>query len=155
MAKRESGLPVLCKDFVIDPYQLHYAKMMNADAILLIVRLQNESGLSSLIKRATDLNLDCLVEVHDEGEVDIALKAGADIIGINNRNLADFSIDLGNSERLAKKIPDHVIKVSESGIFSRTEIDRLAASGFSCFLVGEALVTAADPAELIRLMRAG
>lgn len=152
-AKKASSLPVLCKDFILEPYQLFYARYMGADAILLIVSMHSESSLSGLIDCASRLGLDCLVETHDADEVRLALDCGADIIGVNNRNLVDFSVDIETSKRLAPLIPNDIIKVSESGIYTHDDITRLRKSGYSRFLVGEALVKADDPVRLLRSLR--
>jgi indole-3-glycerol phosphate synthase len=154
LARNESGLPVLCKDFIIDRYQIYHARMMKADAILLIVALHDKETLSRFIQTAASVGLDCLVEVHDEHELDTALLAGAEIVGVNNRNLSDFSVSLETSERLAARMPDDVIRVAESGIFDSGDIRRLRNSGFSNFLIGEALVKSPDPAKLIQELRA-
>lgn len=153
IAKFASGLPVLCKDFIIDRYQLYYAKLMKADAVLLITALHTEKSLTEFIGLATELQLDYLVEVHDEQELQIALSAGAEVVGVNNRNLSDFSVSLKTSERLGKGIPDDVIRVAESGIHAPDDIKRLKGCGYNCFLIGEALVTAEDPVRLLHLLR--
>lgn len=145
MAKSKTNLPVLCKDFIIDGYQIHYARKMGADAILLIARLLDKNKLQQFIRIARELDLDCLVEVHDLAELDIALTAGADIVGVNSRNLEDFSVDLNIAESLSEKMPPSVVKVAESGILGHEDIVRLQASGFNCFLIGEALVVSGDP----------
>jgi indole-3-glycerol phosphate synthase len=150
LARSESGLPVLCKDFIVDPYQVYFARYMNADAILLIVRLHTRRSLTDFMKLATDLGLDCLVEVHDEQELNIALDSGAQIIGINNRDLSDFSVNLEISERLGELIPDPVVKICESGIFTKADITHMQKAGFNCFLIGEALVKADDPVRLLQ-----
>ena len=152
-AKEATGLPVLCKDFIVDPYQLYYARRIGADAVLLIVRAHTRASLGEFIALAREIGLDALVEVHREEELEIALSAGADIIGVNNRDLSDFRVDLGISERLAGSIPDSVVKITESGIFTPADVARLWKAGYSAFLVGEALVKAADPAALIRELR--
>ena len=155
LARHESGLPVLCKDFFIDPFQLHYARAMHADAVLLIVRLLTIESLCDYLRLADEIGLDCLVEVHDENELEIALDAGAEIIGVNNRNLEDFSVTLETSERLGKLMPKDVIRVAESGIFKVEDIVRLQKAGYNNFLIGEALVKAKVPAALIRSLRNG
>jgi indole-3-glycerol phosphate synthase len=152
-ARRESGLPVLCKDFIIDTYQIYYAKLMKADAVLLITALHTEQTLKEFICVAASMELDCLVEVHDENELDVALNAGAGIVGVNNRNLIDFSVALETSEKLAPGVPDTVIKVAESGISTPADINRLETCGYNCFLIGEVLVTASDPVRLLRTLR--
>ncbi|MFQ6008002.1 MAG: indole-3-glycerol phosphate synthase TrpC [Candidatus Zixiibacteriota bacterium] len=155
MVKLETGLPVLCKDFILDPYQIYYARYMNADAILLIVKLLPSTTLSEFISLAQKLGLDCLVEVHGEEEVQAALDSGADIVGVNNRNLHDFSVNLETSETLAPFIPDDVVKIAESGIFTFADVTRLQAAGYTNFLVGEALVVSDDPVSLLKSLRGG
>lgn len=150
IAKRASGLPILCKDFIVDPYQLYYARYMGADAVLLIVRLLTRQALAEMQKKAHDLGLDCLVEVHTEGEVEVALDSGAKIIGVNSRNLADFTVSLDAAIRLGEAIPKDKIKVAESGIFAPGDIRQLRQAGYSCFLIGEALMKASDPAKLLQ-----
>jgi indole-3-glycerol phosphate synthase len=153
VAREHSGLPVLCKDFLIDRYQIYYARYRQADAVLLIVSLHTAKSLSDFISIAHGLGMDCLVEVHDEAELEIAIEASADIIGVNNRNLEDFSVTLETSERLAPLIPEGIIRVAESGIRSADDIGRLQQAGFNCFLIGESLVRSDDPAALIRSLR--
>lgn len=143
-------LPILCKDFVVDDYQLSHAKQIGADAVLLIVALHTPEELFRRLNLARDIGVDCLVEVHDETELDVALEAGAEIVGVNNRNLKDFSVDLETSERLALHIPDQVIRVSESGVSSADDVSRLKRAGYSCFLIGEKLVTSADPRDKLK-----
>ena len=152
-AAKATGLPILCKDFVVDPYQLYHARYIGADAVLLIVRLHSKESLVEMITLAETLGLDCLVEVHDANETETAVAAGAHIIGVNNRNLADLTVDLATSERLANLIPDDVIAVSESGIFESADIARLKQAGYTRFLIGEALVKASDPVLLLKTLR--
>jgi len=148
-----TGLPVLCKDFVVDPYQLYHARWIGADAVLLIVKLHPKGALAMLMRLAETLGLDCLVEVHDESELDVALSAGARIVGVNNRDLASFTVDLATSERLAEMIPGEVIAVSESGVFELEDVARLKRSGYTRFLIGEALVKSDDPEDLLKRLR--
>lgn len=152
-ARTRSGLPVLCKDFILDPYQLYYARHRGADAALLIVRLHTVRDLQDLIKTGHDLGLDLLVETRNEDEIAMAVDCGAKIIGVNNRNLADFTVDLAVSEHLAEVIPDSVTKVTESGLFEPGHIVRLRDAGYHCFLIGQALVQSKDPAALIESLR--
>ena len=152
-AAESTGLPVLCKDFIIDPYQLYHAVYIGASAVLLIVRLHSIQSLRELLSVAEQLGLDCLVETHNEEEVAIAFESGAAILGVNNRNLSDFSVDLAVSERLASLIPEGIIKVSESGIFEAADIVRLKQSGYTRFLIGEALVRADNPVRLLQTLR--
>ncbi len=138
-------IPLLRKDFIVDRYQLLEARAAGADAILLIVAALDHASLVSLRREAESLELDALVEVHDGDELDRAIAAGADVIGVNNRNLRTLEVDLEASDRLAARMPAHVVAVAESGLRSREDIDRLAARGYHAFLVGERLMTAADP----------
>lgn len=148
-AKKVADLPVLYKDFLIDPYQLYFARAAGADAVLLIVRLLTRYDLGEFIKSARTLGLDCLVETHTAPEIEIAVEAGAEIIGVNSRDLSDFSVTLNNAEKLGKLIPEKIIKVAESGISTPEEIQRLRQSGYNCFLVGEALMKSSDPVALL------
>lgn len=149
-AEATPDIPRLCKDFILNAYQIPYARMYQADAILLIAALHSARTLTDLIGYADRLGMDCLVEVHDEAELDRAREAGARIIGVNSRDLRDFSVNLETAERLGGKIGQGVVKVAESGISRPEHITRLRESGYNCFLVGEALVTAEDPAALIK-----
>lgn len=153
MVKHETDLPVLCKDFVVNRYQLYYARYMKADAILLIVQLLNQSTLQEYLKIADAIGLDCLVEAHDANEVKVAVESGAKIIGINNRNLYDFTVTLETSIQLAKHIPDNIIKVTESGIEKYEDVKHLQSAGFNCFLVGESLMTADDPIAHLKSLK--
>jgi len=139
------GIPVLRKDFIVDRYQLLEARAFGADAVLLIVAALDDESLMRLRQEAESLGLDALVEVHDGAELDRAIAAGADVIGVNNRNLRTLEVDLEASDRLAVRMPAHVVAVAESGLRSREDVDRLAARGYRAFLVGERLMTAADP----------
>ncbi len=151
-AKQIAELPALYKDFIIDSYQLHFAHAAGADAVLLIARLLTRRDLEDYLKIANQLQLDCLVETHTGPEIEIALDCGAEIIGINSRDLSDSSVSLPGAENLAKLIPDSVTRVAESGISSPDDIRRLRQSGFQTFLVGEALVKSEDPVALLRSM---
>jgi indole-3-glycerol phosphate synthase len=144
-------LPILRKDFIFDSYQLLEARAAGASAILLIAAAIGENLLAELIREAHRLCLAPLVEVHEEVEIDRALSAGANIIGVNNRNLRDFTVDLGVSLRLGPAIPAKYIKISESGIKSKEDAERLADAGFDGILVGEALLApGSGPEALIR-----
>jgi indole-3-glycerol phosphate synthase len=138
------GVPVLRKDFIVDVYQVYESRTALADAILLIVRVLSDAQLRDYIALAHALTLNALVEVHDERELDRALTAGARIIGINNRNLADFSIDLATTERIAPRIPPGKVIVAESGVSTRADVERAARVGAYAILVGEALMRAGD-----------
>lgn len=142
--------PVLRKDFIFDPYQVYEARSIGADALLLIVAILEPSQLKELLDLSMSLWMQCLVEVHDPDEMKTALEAGAEIIGINNRDLRTFNTDLAVTEELVSLVPRGKVIVSESGINSRDDVARLGAQGVSAVLVGEALVTAPDVAEKVR-----
>lgn len=145
-------LPVLRKDFIVEPYQIYEAKINGASAILLIVALLTQEELFDYITIADDLGLSALVEVHNEKELEKALKANARIIGVNNRDLRDFSVDLKTTEELSKLIPDDVLFVSESGIHSYEDVKRLEKTGVDAVLIGEQLMRSDDiPAALKEL----
>ena len=143
-------LPLLRKDFVIDAYQIDEARVAGADAVLLIVAALAPAALARLFEHARGLGLDVLVEVHDEAELDAAKGMGADLIGINNRDLRSFVTDLSVTERLAKRVPQGALVVAESGIFGPEDVARLARAGASAFLVGESLMREADPGLALR-----
>jgi indole-3-glycerol phosphate synthase len=144
-ARSACELPLIRKDFVIDSYQLHEAVLAGADAVLLIVAALPAALLGELRGQAQALGLDALVEVHDERELEIALELDADLIGINNRDLRDFSVDLGRTARLMAAMPRGVTVVSESGISRRAELERLESEGVAAVLVGESLMRSPDP----------
>jgi indole-3-glycerol phosphate synthase len=149
-AVREAvGLPLLRKDFVVDDYQLLEARAAGADAILLIVAALEQSELVRLQARAWELGLAALVEVHDDEELARAVESGARLIGVNNRNLRTLTVDVSASDRLAAKMPAGVVGVSESGLQSRSDLERLAAAGYRAFLIGERFMTDPDPARAI------
>lgn len=147
-------LPILCKDFTIDEYQIYEAKCLGADAVLLICSLLSESQLAEYLCQAHELSLSALVEAHDADEVGAAIAAGAGIIGVNNRNLKDFSVNPLNSLRLREQIPADKIFVAESGIAKASDCAGLKAAGVQAVLVGEALMRSADPAAMLKEMRA-
>jgi indole-3-glycerol phosphate synthase len=149
-ARAASDLPLLRKDFVVDPYQLLEARAAGADAVLLIVAALEPAELADLHERARALGLDVLVEAHDRDELRAALGAGADIVGINNRDLRDFSVDVQRTERLVDQVPPDVAVVSESGISGAAQLRRLQARGVHAVLVGESLMRASDPALALR-----
>ena len=142
--------PVLRKDFIFDPYQVYEARGAGADALLLIVAMLGQSQVTELLGLSQELWMQCLVEVHDQDELAVALDSGAEIIGINNRDLRTFTTDLAVSEALAPKVPRGKIIVSESGIFSPADLRRVSAVGVNAALVGEALVTAPDVGQKVR-----
>jgi indole-3-glycerol phosphate synthase len=155
-AAREScELPILRKDFVIDPYQLYEALWAGADAVLLIVAALEPETLHSLHAQALDIGLDVLVEVHDHAELDLATAAGARLIGINNRDLRDFSVDVGRTERLIADIPAGPTVISESGISEHEQLLRLGERGVQAVLVGETLMRADDPSAALQKLLAG
>ena len=143
-------LPVLQKDFVVDPYQLYEAAIFGADAVLLIVAALDDARLAELHEEALGLDLDCVIEVHDEEELERALRLGGDVIGINNRNLDDFTVDVATTFELITDVPAGKTVVSESGISSRETLDELERVGVDAVLVGEALMRAEDPAAKVR-----
>jgi indole-3-glycerol phosphate synthase len=144
------SLPLLCKDFIIDTYQLYQARLAGADAVLLIAAAVNDEQLLELAQQAKALRLDTLLEVHDAAEMQRALKLPVDLIGINNRDLRTFVTDLGISESLASLVPADQLAIAESGITSRADIERLQAAGARAFLVGETLMREADIAGKLR-----
>lgn len=147
---KESPIPLLRKDFIVHEVQIHEAIVSGADAILLIVAALNDDDLKRFYEIAKDLQLDVLVEVHDLPEMERALDLGADLIGINNRNLKTFTTDLATTELLADEVPDDVLLISESGIKSTTDAQRALDAGANGLLVGEALMRANSPAEGIQ-----
>jgi indole-3-glycerol phosphate synthase len=153
-ARAACGLPVLRKDFIVDPYQLHEARAAGADAVLLIVAALSASELRALREIARGLGLDVLVEAHDAAELHTALEAGADLIGINNRDLRDFSVDVERTFALLEEIPAGVTVVSESGIADAEQLARLERAGVAAVLVGESLMRAPRPEEALRGLRA-
>ena len=142
--------PLLRKDFTIDEVQIYQAALAGADAVLLIVAVLTDRELKHFKTVAEQIGIDCLVEVHDEIELDRALGAGADFIGINNRNLATFTVDLHVTEQLAPKIPSSCTIVSESGIRTTEDIRRVIESGAHAALIGESLMRAKDPRALLK-----
>ncbi|HVH20422.1 MAG TPA: indole-3-glycerol phosphate synthase TrpC [Myxococcota bacterium] len=148
-------LPLLRKDFVIDASQVDEARVAGADAVLLIAAALDPTELRALSARARALDLDALVEVHDEAELEVALEAGAGLVGINNRDLRTFETDLAVTERLAPRIPRDVLVVAESGIFDPRDVARLARAGAHAFLVGESLMRQPDLASALRTLRRG
>ncbi|HYS55523.1 MAG TPA: indole-3-glycerol phosphate synthase TrpC [Thermoanaerobaculia bacterium] len=151
-AAKASGLPVLMKDFIIDQRQLLCGIAAGANAILILASLLDGERIREAIEILDDFGCDALVEVHDGRELERALDGGARIIGVNNRNLRDFDVDLRTAERLAKRIPKAVIKVAESGIKSRDDVERLRSAGFTAFLVGESLLRQNDRAAAVRAL---
>jgi indole-3-glycerol phosphate synthase len=153
-ARATSDLPILRKDFTIDVYQLYEAAAAGADAVLLIVAAVDREQLDRLYAEARDLDLDCLVEVHDGEELERALEIEADVIGINNRDLSDFSVDVSRTYELLTDVPAGKTVVSESGISSREQVRELEGIGVDAVLIGEALMRAADVEQACRELAA-
>ncbi len=152
IAKKVS-IPVLRKDFTVSDYQIYEARALGASAILLICALLPTEELKEYLAISESLGLDVLVEVHDEYEIESALKAEAKIIGVNNRNLKDFTVDINNSIRLRKLVPQDVLFVSESGIKTREDIEMLENNGTNAVLIGETLMRSANIAEALKVLR--
>lgn len=153
-ASAATGLPCLRKDFIVDEFQLLEARAHHADAVLLISALLTWAELRALHGQARDLCLDVLVEVHDEAELGRARAIGADLIGINSRDLRTFQVDLQTAHELAPKTPDFALLVAESGITCADDMRKLRAAGYSAFLIGESLMKAEDPGEALRRLLA-
>jgi len=151
-AKQASGLPVVMKDFVVEPSQIVRGIAAGADAILLLAALLDAGQIRDFVAIAEAYGCDALVEVHDEDELQKAIGGGAKLIGVNNRDLRDFHVDLATSERLGATMPEGVIRVAESGIRTRADVDRLRAAGFHAFLVGESLLRQDDRAAAVRTL---
>jgi indole-3-glycerol phosphate synthase len=149
-ARAAIDLPILRKDFVFDRYQLYEAAVAEADAVLLIVAVLSLEALGELAAEARGLDLDCVVEVHNAPELDVALQVDADVIGINNRNLADFSVNVGTTFELLPDVPAGKTVVSESGISSHEQIAELEEVGVDAVLIGESLMRAEHPEQLCR-----
>ena len=146
-------LPVIRKDFIIDPLQIEEAKVHGADAILLIAAILDQHQLRDYRQQAAQDGIDSLVEVHDEQELEIALAAGSQLIGVNNRNLKDFSMDLGTTLRLKRLMPPEIPVVSESGLTCREDIETLASEGITAALIGESLMRAGSSGTLLQELR--
>ena len=146
-------LPCIRKDFTVDEYMIYEAKVLGAKAVLLICAILSEGQLKEYIKICHELGISALVEAHDEAEIKMAVAAGARIIGVNNRNLKDFSVDTKNSKRLRQLIPEDIIFVSESGIKDSEDIKALEAENVNAVLVGEALMKAEDKALKLKELR--
>ncbi len=152
-ARAACKIPALRKDFTIDEFHVIEAAAHGADAILLIAAVLSESELRGFRELAATFGMAALVEVHDAEELDVALASGAEIVGVNNRNLNTFEVTLDTSLRLVEKIPASVVKVSESGIHSNEDVRKLVSAGYDAFLVGEHLMKSADPAAALRTLR--
>jgi indole-3-glycerol phosphate synthase len=154
-ARAVTALPVLRKDFIVDPYQLYESAAAGADAILLIVAALEPDDLFELLREARALDLDALVEVHDERELEVALEVEADVLGINNRDLADFSVDIERTYELLSDVPAGKTVVSESGFSTREQLDELERVGVDAVLIGETLMRADDVEEACRRLTGG
>ena len=148
--KQEVTLPILRKDFIIDPIQIYEARAIDADALLLIVAALSVKDLHHYLKLASSLGMDALVETHDEREVEMALEAGAEIIGVNNRNLQTFEVSLEISERLRELVPKDKVFVAESGIHTEEDVRRLKKIGADALLIGESIVKSKQPVHKLR-----
>jgi indole-3-glycerol phosphate synthase len=153
-ASAATKLPCLRKDFILNEFQLLEARANRADAVLLIVAALSPLELETLTKKARSYQLDVLCEVHDEKELESAINAGCDLIGVNSRDLRTFTVDLQTAFRLAKLMPKNVLSVAESGIQNGKDIARLRASGYHAFLIGESLMKAESPGDALRTLLA-
>ncbi|HEX8959706.1 MAG TPA: indole-3-glycerol phosphate synthase TrpC, partial [Solirubrobacterales bacterium] len=153
-ARAACGLPILRKDFIVDPYQLHEAAASGADAVLLIVRALGDGELAALHEEAHGLGLDCLVEAHDAAELERAIALDADVIGINNRSLDEGTVDVATTYALLPAVPAGKTVVAESGISTRAELEELERAGVDAVLIGGALMSAADPEAAVRELTA-
>lgn len=151
-AREATGLPILRKDFTVDPYMLYEARAVGADAVLLVVGSLPDGDLADLHAGARELDLDVIVEVHRPDELEVALELDADVIGINNRDLGDFSVDVSRTFDLLTDVPAGKVVVSESGIFARDQIDELEQVGIDAVLVGETVMRADDPEAAVRAL---
>jgi indole-3-glycerol phosphate synthase len=149
-ARAACGLPIIRKDFLVDPYQLYEAAVNGADAVLLIVAALGDRELRALYEEARSIDLDCLVEVHDGEELERALEGGAEVIGINNRNLDDMSVDIATTYEVMPNVPAGKTVVAESGISGRAELEELERVGVDAVLIGGALMAAEDPEAKVR-----
>jgi len=147
-----TSIPILRKDFTLDPLHVLEARAAGADAVLLIVRILDDPTLARLLSEASAVGLDAVVEVHDAGELERALRVGAAVVGINNRDLSTFHTDLDTTIGLLEQLPGDVLVVSESGIRTRDDVERLGAAGIDAVLVGESLLRADRPAEAARAL---
>lgn len=149
------SIPCLRKDFTVDEYMIYEAKTLGAAAVLLICSILDADTIARYIKICDSLGLSALVEAHDEYEIGMALKSGARIIGVNNRNLKDFTVDVHNSERLRRLVPDDVLFIAESGIETSADIDVLRAANVNGVLIGETLMRAEDKKSVLDSLRGG
>ncbi|MCI5954614.1 MAG: indole-3-glycerol phosphate synthase TrpC [Lachnospiraceae bacterium] len=151
--RKEVSIPIIRKDFTVDEYMIYQAKVIGADAVLLICSLLSPMQLSEYGGIAKELGLSALVEAHDGKEIDMALSAGAKIVGVNNRNLKDFTVDINNSVRLRELVPENILFVSESGMKNRADIARLEENGTDAVLIGETFMRSDNKAAVLRELR--
>jgi indole-3-glycerol phosphate synthase len=149
-ARSQTDLPLLRKDFIIDEYQLYESVSAGADAVLLIVAILDSDLLGRLISHAKEIGIDTLVEVHTQNEMERAARAGAQIVGVNNRDLTTFKVDLDTSIELSRLAPSEMLLVSESGISNAEDIQRLRQAGYKAFLIGEHFMRATDPGQRLK-----
>lgn len=152
-ARASTDLPVLRKDFTVSARDVCDARLMDADAVLIIVTALDDHELRAFHDLATELGMDALLEVHDDAELDRALAAGATLVGVNQRDLSTFEVDTRRAVRVARHIPEGVVKVAESGISGPADVAPLCEAGYHAVLVGESLVTSPDPAAAVRALR--
>ena len=150
LARKACSLPALRKDFIMNPYQVYESRVLGADCMLLIVSALDDKQLEELYWLAKEQNLDVLIEVHDEDELDRALKLNPTLVGINNRNLHTFEVDLNITLRLKEKVPDDCLLVTESGIHTCDDVELMQDNGVNSFLVGEALMCSPDPGQKLK-----
>lgn len=151
--RKQVSIPLLRKDFIIDPYQIYQAKVLGADAVLLIVSILDQAAIREYLGICDSLGLSALVEAHDEKELEQALEAGARVIGVNNRNLKDFTVDIENSIRLRSKAPEKIAFVAESGIACRQDVQRLEEARVNGVLIGETLMRSPDKKAMLDRLR--
>jgi indole-3-glycerol phosphate synthase len=152
-ARAAAALPVLRKDFTVDRLQIYEAAAHGADAILLIAAVLEAETMRQFRELASELQMAALVEIHNADELQKAIDSGAEIIGVNNRNLETFEVDIDTSVRLSYLLPASAVKVSESGIFTHDDVTKLSAAGYNAFLIGESLMRSPDPAAALRTLR--
>ena len=149
------NIPCIRKDFTVDPYMIYEAKLLGAKAVLLICSILSEEQIREYMGICDELGISALVETHDEKEIAMAVRCGARLIGVNNRNLKDFSVDTGNSRRMRELVPENIIFVSESGVKSAEDIAKLRASGENAVLIGETLMKADDKKAKLAELKGG